>query len=639
MDMDYKHVQEYVDKYVKGLAPFRNNKTYQSVISLLQKDYLKHSYVDIPAPLKTFVEDQKISTELYDNLLLGVGYPKKLLTNLRFTQKKVLVESLMDYNRYVSTVQYVNKLCLAFKENFNIYELYGDFRLITDAKGKSIRDWVMVQRPLFEAKMNELEVLDYDEIYNDTPTYFVSKQHLESLRQRLSITLPFKTNLIMLDLQNQRQDDDISQLVATTALFYFKDYYFGLYLNNDYYDITIADAYRLYYYIIYRYIGEVNTPQIIGTTTLTYLNISGSTFPYSLDPDSPDSIVKVIDAYNNLPMSRTAISEFINTYITLPFKKPISSNQYTVSDFRKRIMAAIGDDIINSIDNIMDSADNKLYGAITALGLIEDSLRSYVYTANIPLLKEYEEDLFRMFNSLLVDPKLSATYQVLNFFKPFHTQLIAIARYYMSTKTRINNALLEDKSSFVVHEYPVSSLVASDEHYISYSVETGYFEFSNSDEISTDLAGASSFTISDKIYARDITTNIFPTDTAKTITNIYPGSGDQYIIKLESAFDGVIGVFPRAYKYYSTSLSMEIDLSESGGYFSFTNVGFANEVHTTIDGFFRFGIGDRIYGPEDTQDSAVEIISKDPNTFSFILRDNYTGTAGVWTKAYRWRPN
>lgn len=635
--MDYKNVQEYVDKYIKGLAPFKENKTFQAVASLLQKHYLKHSYVDIPVALKTFVEDQKVSTDLYDVLLLGVGYPKKLLTNLRFTQKKILVESLMDYNNYISTIQYVEKVCAAFKENFNIYELYGDFRITTNASGATVRDWVMVPRPIFEAKQKDVYALDYDEIYNGTPTYFVSKQHLELLRLRTSITLPFKTNLIMLDLQSQKEENEMEQLLAATTFFYFKDYYFSLYLDGNYYDITISDAYRLYYYVIYRYNKRVDSPSLTGAAQLTYFDIGGSTFPYTLDPTALNSVTHVVDAYNNLKMSRTAIREFYDTYIVEPFKKSVLSLQYTFDDFRKRIMTAIGDDIVKVIDTIMDSAENELYGAITALGLIEDSLRSYIYTSTDSLLKQYEDSLFRMFNPLLTDPKLSATYQVLTFFKPFHTQLIAVAKYYMTTKTPLNSAFVEDTNSFVVHDYPASSLVVSDECYLSYSIETGYFEFSNTDEIITDLNGASSFAIGDKIYARDITTSSFPTETATTITNIYPGSGDQYILKLETAFTGVIGIFPRAYKYCPPPINEEIDLTATGGYFSFTNVGFANEVHTTEDGYFKFSVGDWIYGPEDTQDSAVEIISKDPNTYSFILSSDYTGTSGVWPKARRWR--
>jgi hypothetical protein len=241
-----------------------------------------------------------------------------------------------------------------------------------------------------------------------------------------------------------------------------------------------------------------------------------------------------------------------------------------------------------------------------------------------------------MFPPLLIDPKLTATYQLLTTFKPFHTQFIAQAEYKITTsESKINNALLEDDIKFVIHDYESSSSVPCDDFQLSYSVESGYFSFDNSNKILTDLNGAVQFVVGDLIYSRNIFINEFPIDKALRITDIVK-INDKYQLELEFPYQGPIGVFPRAYKVFPPAIQELITLYD--GFFSFTNIGNANIVITTESGFMRFNIGDYIHSPEDSKEYAVQIIQKDYNTLSFILADDYFGTAGSWSQAGRWRP-
>ena len=634
--MEYTDILEYSDKYLKYLAPFKDNSVYQSIVSLLRNHYFQHAYEDIPSALKQYTEDQTISNDLFDVLLLGAGYPSDLVNNLRFTQKRAIIESLMDFPKYAGSLKYVESLCTVMQEDFNIFELYADFRVVLDESGSATRDWVMVPSAIFKVNDREVYTYEYDEIYNETPTYYVSKEHLEMMRCSGSISLPFKTNLIVLDMQTNIIDGEIEQLTSTTALHYFKEYYFTLYTDSSEYEITIGDAYRLWYYVIYRHHGKIYTPNL-AATELIYFNIGNSTYPYTLDPSAPNSIETLIQEYEDLPMEREAITNFYNTYLSNEFKRPVTTDDYSLDEYRKRLMVALGDSLVKDIEATMGGADDKIDGTIAALGLIQDSLKSYTYATSDPILIKYEDSLFKMFTSLLIDPEKTATYQMLMTFKPYHVQLIAYAKYQMTYNSKLNGTLIDDTSQFVIHDWPTSTLSVSDDYYMSRSIETGYFEFDNTNIVKTDVDGASAFTIGDKIYSRDIRTNVFRTESAVQIVDIQPIGEDIYGIELEDNYSGIIGVFTRAYKYYAPLTHEEVDLA-GAGYFSFTTVGNANEVHTTEEGFMRFSVGDWIYAPVDNREDAVRIIAKDFDTYSFILKEDYNGTDGSWDKAIKWRP-
>jgi CheY-like chemotaxis protein len=255
--MDYNNFISYFDRFIKPYLPFKNNKTYQSFCSLLKDNYFKDSYLNIPEHLATYVEDQKVNIELYSKLLIGNGYPEDLVNQLSTAEKEILIDKFMHYQAKSGTLAHFKQICNEFGDNFNVYELYADYRKCT-VNAKITMDWIMAPKPIYKYNNATPTTYDYDEIYNGTPTYFLSKLQLELWRKGKSITLPFKTNLIMLDLQSQKEENEMEQLLAATTFFYFKDYYFSLFLEGETYDITISDAYRLYYYIIYRYTNHVN---------------------------------------------------------------------------------------------------------------------------------------------------------------------------------------------------------------------------------------------------------------------------------------------------------------------------------------------------------------------------------------------
>ncbi len=638
--MDYQHILNYSDKNLKQLAPFKDNRIYQSMVNILRNHFFKHGYNDTPANLKEYVESQIISPYLYDIFLIGAGYPVYLVNILRLTQKKKIIENLMSYPKYSGTLKHIQNICEVLDENFNVFELYIDYRSLLDNQGKISMDWIMIPKPIYTSGTSFPLYYDYESVYNETPTYFVSKQYLETLRMTSSISLPVKSNLIVLDMVNITYDNDIQQIKSVATINYFKDHYISLFLEKNEYTITISDAYRLWYYIIYLNQRKLNSSKIEHHQSI-YFNIIDNNFPFTLDPSSPNSIQKLEEEYNNLPDSKIEIESFYKKYISSQLTKPIKVNEYTLDDYRKQLVISLGLELVSEIEDTVGGLNNPhIDGIMLALGMIEDSLNYYFISSSDSLLLKFQKDLMMLFSKLLVDAEKTATYQMILEFKPFHTQLIAYSKHQINNKSKLNNVFIETDCKYVIHDYPQSATVISDDYKISRSIESTYFEFDNTNIVKTDIRGATAFTVNDLIYSRDISTNIFNTSSALKIKDIYNLYDNIYALELESPYFGVYGVFPRAYKYLlNNNFIHEEILLTKGNFYSFTNVINANEVHTTFEGFVRFSVGDYIYSPVDILDDAVEIISKDYDTLSFILKDDYNGTSGTWQSAMKWHPS
>jgi hypothetical protein len=640
--MQYTNVQDYINLHLKKYAAFSDSKSYQAFITLLSEYWYRHGYETIPEKLKLFIEDQKITTDLYEVILLGLGYTRETLYSLSSSQRSTLFNFFTDYYQYVSTPDYVKKLNSHFNESYNIYELYADYRILNSAEDDDyIYDWTMVPSPLSLINNDKTkattELLNYDEIYNETPTYYVSKKYLEYLRKQKSILYPFKTNLLYLEMLTDLKISSIDQLVGLTTLYYFKDYNVDVEFEGITYNLSLYKIYQLWYYIIQSYNLKVYSPNL-GTVSLIYYDISSLTFPYTLDVSLSNNIQAIVEEYNNLPNEKVKIEKFYNTYIgNDSFLKTIPTVEVTFSDLTKKISVDNDNILIKVINNLIDNSETRIVGVISLLTVLEDSIKSLIYGISGTegeLIVKYSTELLNLFPKFLLDPKDTGTYKLLDDFKPYHTRLITRSKYKISTgHDKFNNALLEENPRFVIHDYPGTAVIVQDDYKYSRSVETGYFLFSNTNLVETDLAGYGTFNIGDHIYSRDISTNIFSTTESKKILRKYE-INSIYYLELEDIYQGPIGTFPRAYKTIERE-SLEM-IKSVYAFFSFSTNFNANEVHTNSEGIDLLNIGDYIYAPVDDYTFAVRIVNKDFDTNTYILHHNYEGTSGSWNECYQW---
>ena len=166
--MNKEDIKKYFDLYVNGYQPYKDIPQYQAIVNTIVDFYFNHSYNELPLPFKKAFESQVIPTEFYNELLLSIGYPKEIVSNLIEKDKKILLNSFMDYNRYKGTIEQIRKIGNNFLEKIGIYELFIDLRKV-DISTFSIycivgSDVIHVLDNLFLAKINIDDTIEVNNV-------------------------------------------------------------------------------------------------------------------------------------------------------------------------------------------------------------------------------------------------------------------------------------------------------------------------------------------------------------------------------------------------------------------------------------------------------------------------------------------
>lgn len=128
--MNKEDIKAYFDLYVLNYQPYKDIPEYQAIIKTLIDFYFDHAYNSINLPFKEAFEQQFIPIEFYEKLLLSIGFPKNIISILTNKDKKILLHSFMDYNRYKGTIEQIRLVGEKFEEDVGIYELFIDLKEI-----------------------------------------------------------------------------------------------------------------------------------------------------------------------------------------------------------------------------------------------------------------------------------------------------------------------------------------------------------------------------------------------------------------------------------------------------------------------------------------------------------------------------
>lgn len=458
----YDNFITYFDRLVKSYAPYKTNKTYQSICALLKDNFFKDSYSTIPLNLTTYVEDQKIESGLYYNLLVGNGYRRDFVKELGIGDKETILDKLMHYQNYSGTLYHFKRICSCFRDKFDVYELYGDTRVYTEEDGKLKRRWVMVGNPIYLVSNPEDivddRINDYDEIYNGTPEYFISTTQLNYWYFLAgAIVLPFKTNLVLLVWQNMTEFSILDTIIMATAYSQFQYEYVNVTINNINYDLTIGDVYQLWHYCLIYASGELNN---FKTTIKNVIFGISANPPYTLTPGLGNSIEKVIDAYNNIIDKETS-DYFIKNFINDNYSQYISNSALTITNIRKKLVFKLNSIVVDYFEYLINSAVNKINGIYAALSVLETIIDDFISTSENPLVGQYQKYLKLLLSKPTTNLKDTITYKLLYEFKPYHTRFIEKNKTKISSKDKLDNAFIKDRVYFVHHVWETSAICIS----------------------------------------------------------------------------------------------------------------------------------------------------------------------------------
>jgi hypothetical protein len=451
--MKYEDLEEYFESYVKNYCPYKDDKLYKSIIKFLHGYYLKHSYEEIPGAFKTAFETQVIPIEFYDVLLLSNGFPKSLLETLTYDDKYILLNSLMDYNQYKGTISCLKKTVSVFNDNFNVYELFIDYR-DTSSNGSGEFDWVFTPYPVYIDEASEKMVLEdffeFDEIYTKAEHFFINRDQLNELKDRNELLLPIKTNLIMVDQTIINNSSPLMSLFFTIVLKTFRNERFVLYFKDGQYSITLERAFRLWYYIIYKWWGkdvEFTAPSLLIAFILD------TPFEYTLaDIDLIKAEYEAL-SYTDVDSGeqvrlfyKEKIEEVFEQFQTTPIN-------YTQEQWTDVFKDSLGKDLIEYVDNRMtniETGSDITRETITILDEVYNSIITWSVTSGDQDVKNYLHYFTDLLPLLMVQPEKTATFRILNFLKPFHVELTGQGRQILEVNDKFNAIYADERWNFVI---------------------------------------------------------------------------------------------------------------------------------------------------------------------------------------------
>jgi len=545
-----EHLNKYFDKFIKQYHPYEDKEFYQILIKFVQENFLVDSYDEIPANFKTLFEKHTLIPDIYDIILESLGYDKKLLSELSFNQKKTLLKSFPNYHRDKGDLKSLTTICKIFNEPINLYELYIDYRVST-----GLFDWYFIPKPISILKTTDVDSitpLNYDEIYNATPSYFVNKASLINKYRDKAIKLPLKSNLIMLEVSSVTQSDELSNLRFTTTLFHFRDLEIPIYIGQNPYIISLMGLYQLWNYMLILFYNQVDSFETNKPTIM--FNLDGDSFHYTLDVTQPNNFQAVEAEYDAL-FAAGEISDFYTDKFKTVFLDYIAPNVVTIDTIRRNLAFSIDINILQHIDQLLEIPSVEMVSSI--LVDLRNSLINFMNNVNEdPLFTQYSPELLNVFELALINPVNTATYKLIDFFKPYHTQLISKFKYGVSYKSKFTNALVQQSVKFVTHQFEASALVISTDHWFSEKVD-GICDVNDTTEIKVadDVANRFEDPWELLIYWPDTYSRYPDNSVSKKViskywTDVAGSIPAHWTLVLESAYTGEQGIYDHCYIRY-----------------------------------------------------------------------------------------
>jgi len=408
--MDHSQVIKYFDEYIKKYSPYQDNETYLALMEYISQTFTKELYENIPTQFKQLYEDNYIDIDMYDILLRNIGVPDKILSKLKINEKIILFKNFTDFYRYRGDVYFFDKVSKLFEGAdtlFDIYELYIDY-------DEAMQDWVF--KPYKLVKNTNLELLTdnirYDQIYDNIPSFLITRQQLTTHKNNKEIVLPVKSNILLLDYSFTYNLSEMMHLVNATFLKQYKKKEITCYFIADEFIFTLREFFIIWYYILLRCydssIGDVPLQWIIE-----YIDSSN---PYTLS-----NIDEILEEYK-LVTTALQSRNFYEKYISRPFKNFTYSAPHESTDFEYLLTS----DFIEYIDSrivesIMD--DKQVYNII--LDELLNSLVLDISTTYDEYYVKYSEYFINSLTRITLDPKLTSSYLLMHNYKPYHTELLS----------------------------------------------------------------------------------------------------------------------------------------------------------------------------------------------------------------------
>lgn len=442
--MQYSDLEQFFTDFVKQYSPYQDNRIYDIIINYLTDHYFKDMYTVIPEDFKTLYEQNIVTENIYNQLLLAIGVHIEVIKKLKVNEKKLFLMALSDFQRIKGSVNLFKKIATVYKDKFNIYELYVD--------RDNHNDWILrpykIYTGIIDVKL-ELQPIPYDIAYNSIPSLLVSEEQLTYYYDNHLAAFPLKTNIISLQYLMETHVSELLNLSIATFLKEYKTEIITIYHKDNSFNLGLKDIFYIWYYLFHKF---YNT-EMSEFSLQKVLLLSDDLNPYDLND------LEVIWAeYDKLNYS-SDVYAFYDKYFTKVFQTihkqdrvPLSEIEFGVHQINAKYLLYLKE----RLDTPEILADNVLRKKEfnTFMDEIYDSLLLYQDTKlrdpNSELFNKYFDIFLKSLNHILINPKDTVSYLLMYNFKPYHTEILTDYLDALVVDDKFNSINLKDEYDFLL---------------------------------------------------------------------------------------------------------------------------------------------------------------------------------------------
>lgn len=439
--MKYDQLRDYFDTYITNYKPYKDNLIYQQLTAFLLDYYFDHSYNEIPLEFRSLYETQVITVELYDYILTSNGFPEDIVNNMQLRDKAILISTFMDFNKYKGSVEIIRRVANAYSEQFNIYELFIDYR--NDK-------WIFVPYLVYKCpQLNIPEItteFDFDTIVASTKLFFITKEYLDGLRENSQIIFPIKSNLIFLDYVESQNDSQLIRLLATIVFNHYKNERLKLYFEDGVYQISLENAYKLWYYVIFKAYKNLSIDNFPGS--YMFFDIMKPNFPFNI------SDIETIKSEYAKVNNRRSLTKFYNTYLSVFDDIQIDIGKYTAEKICALYENILDPSLVEYVnfrlaENTLNRPEKMLINADYILDQIYNSLITWEYDIyESPSTFEYIGYFLSILPLMYLKFENTTPYILIDYLKPFHVELVVENKDLVNIRDKFNQVFYDSEKVF-----------------------------------------------------------------------------------------------------------------------------------------------------------------------------------------------
>jgi len=443
--MDKEILTKYFEIYIENYPPYKDNDVFRIFIRYLVDYYYDKLYNIEPKIFKELFENSSIPIEIYDSILISVGFPKRLLDKITFLSKIILLKTFTDFEKYKSSLLFFQNIATSFQDQFNIYELFIDY---------NESDWILRPKVVYENKNIDpyTGFLLYDDVYEKVPSLLVNSNDLNRSLTNEELCLPIKSNLLLLTYDLSTDVSLLKNFLASIFVKSYRENILTLYFSNYNYSLSLSKIIFLWYYLLTRYYESIwdafPLNQLINFKYITQ-NIT--------------DVENILQEYENIN-SRKLVDEFYSKYLSSLAEYYINNNNYTETDLFN-ILKASDELLMSYIDNRIINSPNPKMELISITNEIYNSILISISTSSDINFKKYSEYFLYFLTQLSITPENTDSYIILSELKPFHTELITSAITSIYVQDKFNQIYIDVNSYFETTSYIGASIQSeSDVH-------------------------------------------------------------------------------------------------------------------------------------------------------------------------------